>query len=214
MFARVLRYSLWLSLCVPLAGGVVACGSKSEAKMANVKPGEMPIGGTWRGVYYSTLYGELHLEADGSSANGAWRTTAGDSFGELHGKIEGDLLKFEWVERKIGMVGADAERKGHGYFRYMPKKEGEAEEIVGEWGLGESDAGNEWKAVKQVRKEPNLASVKPDEIEGRTNVSNWDDEGGGSPESGSGSGSGSEGSGSEGSGSKKKDDEGGTSQGL
>jgi len=106
------------------------------------------------------------------------------------------------------MVGADAERKGHGYFRYMPKKEGEAEEIVGEWGLGESDAGNEWKAVKQVRKEPNLASVKPDEIEGRTNVSNWDDEGGGSPESGSGS----EGSGSED--KKKKDDEGGTSQGL
>jgi len=46
MFARVLRYSLWLSLCVPLAGGLVACGSKSEAKMANVKPGEMPIGGT------------------------------------------------------------------------------------------------------------------------------------------------------------------------
>ena len=204
MFARVLRYSLWLSLAVPLAAGVVACGSsQGEVKRANVKPREMPIGAEWRGVYYSTLYGELHLEADGKSANGAWRTTAGDSFGELHGEIDGDLLKFEWVERKIGMVGADAERRGRGYFRYMPKKQGEAEEIAGEWGLGESDAGNEWKAVKQVRKEPNLASVKPDEVEGRSNISNWDDEGGGSSE-------GSESSG----GGEKKDDEGGTSQGL
>jgi hypothetical protein len=193
MFARALRYSLWLSLAAPLVAGIVACGSsQNEVKRANVKPREMPIGATWRGVYYSTLYGELHLEADGKSANGAWRTTAGDSFGELHGEIEGDLLKFEWVERKIGMVGADAERRGRGYFRYMPKKEGEAEEIVGEWGLGESDAGNEWKAVKQVRKEPNLASVKPDEVEGRSNISNWDDEGGGSDNGG------------------KKDDEGGS----
>lgn len=197
MLDRLLRYPVILFVSAPLVLGAVACGpNRDEVKTANVKPGEMPVGGEWRGVYYSTLYGELHLETDGKHANGAWRTTAGDSYGELHGEIEGDLLKFEWVERKIGMVGADATRRGRGYFRYMPKKEGESQEIVGEWGLGESDAGNEWKAVKQVRKEPNLASVRPDEVEGRTNISNWDD-----------------GDSSEGSEGGKTDDE-GTSQGL
>ena len=33
--------------------------------MASVVAGDMPSGATWRGVYYSQLYGYLHIEADG-----------------------------------------------------------------------------------------------------------------------------------------------------
>jgi hypothetical protein len=176
--SRVARLCLLVALAVPLATAVSACGGQKESNHANVQPGTMPEGGEWQGVYYSQLYGYLHLISDGGSANGAWRTTAGDSYGELNGKVEGDLMRFTWTERRIGAVGADANRKGNGYFRYTAPKAGEAHEIVGEWGLGDSDAGNEWRAVKQKNMQPNLASVKPDEIEARTGaVDSWDTEG-------------------------------------
>ena len=77
-------------------------------------------------------------------------------------------------------MGADAERKGNGFFRYTIPKEGEAHEIVGEWGLGESDAGTAWRAVKQKNRQPDLKVVKPDEVEGRVQgVDSWDSGGGG-----------------------------------
>jgi len=171
----IVRIGLMLALAAPLAFST-ACGPKSEVKHSNVKAGSMPAGGDWAGVYYSQLYGYLHIIAGGAAVNGAWRTTAGDSYGELHGEVDGDLLRYNWVERRIGAVGADANRKGNGYFRYAIPKEGEAHEIIGEWGLGESDAGNAWKAVKQKNMQPNPASVKPDEIEGRVQgVDAWDD---------------------------------------
>lgn len=164
---------------IALAFALVACGGGKDAKHANVKAGPMPEGGEWPGVYYSQIYGYLHILADGNGANGAWRTTAGDSFGELHGSLDGNLLTYEWTERRIGAVGADANRKGKGYFVYTIPKKDEAHEVVGEWGLGDENAGNEWKAVKQKNMAPNPDSVKPDEIEGRvTGVDSWDSEGG------------------------------------
>jgi hypothetical protein len=176
---------------------MAACGGKQDPKHANVRAGEMPEGGDWPGVYYSQIYGYLHILADGSSANGAWRTTAGDSFGELNGEIEGNLLKYAWTERRIGAVGADANRKGTGYFVYSIPKAGEAHEIIGEWGLGDENAGNEWRAVKQKNMQPDPKSVKPDEIEGRvTGVDEWD-EGAEGGEGEEGNSEGSEGSGSE-----------------
>lgn len=174
------RLSVAVAVALPLA--LAACGGGRDVKHANPKAGSMPEGAEWPGVYYSQLYGYLHLLSDGSSANGAWRTTAGDSFGELHGELDGNLLKYTWQERRIGAVGADSNRKGQGYFVYTIPKAGEAHEIIGEWGLGEENAGNEWKAVKQKNMPPNPESVKPDEIEGRvTGVDAWDD-GGESPE--------------------------------
>lgn len=170
--------SLSLSFVLALAGAVTACGPGSgDVKTANVKPGSLPGGGEWNGVYYSTQFGYLHLVSDNRSANGAWRTAAGDAWGELSGSIEGDLLKYQWKERKIGAIGADATKSGHGFFRYTIPNPDEPHKIVGEWGLDKSDAGNPWEAVKQIRMEPKPETVKPDEIEGRTNVGGWDDSG-------------------------------------
>lgn len=175
------RKSFYFPVLFALAAA--ACGGGPEPKVANPKAGPLPEGGDWAGVYYSQLYGYLHLLADGSAVNGAWRTTAGDAFGELNGEVDGNLLKFTWQERKIGAVGADANRKGNGYFVYSIPKAGEAHEIIGEWGLGEENAGNEWRAVKQKNMVPNPQSVKPDEIEGRvTGVDAWDDGGEGATE--------------------------------
>jgi hypothetical protein len=171
--AVLLRSSLVFALCL----SATACGpSNQEPQVANVKPGSMPEGGDWAGVYYSQLYGYLHILADGRAANGAWRTTAGDAYGEMSGEIDGDLFRYSWTERRIGAVGADANRKGKGYFRYTAPKAGEAHVITGEWGLGDSDAGNPWEAVKQKNMPPNPDSVRPDEIEGRvTGAGGWDE---------------------------------------
>jgi hypothetical protein len=179
---RQVLSSLCLSLVVSLAATLTACGpSAGEVKTANVKPGSLPEGGEWNGVYFSPQFGYLHLVSDNRSASGAWRTAAGDAWGELSGQIEGDLLKYEWKERKIGAIGADSTKTGRGYFRYTIPAPDEPHKIVGEWGLDQSDAGNPWEAVKQIRMEPKPDSVKPDEIEGRTNVGGWDDEGEGKP---------------------------------
>jgi len=166
-FGKVSRTLFGLALSTPLLLGVVACGGGDDVKHAMVKAGEMPAGGEWQGVYFSPLYGYLHIVADGKACNGGWRTAAGDAFGELHGEIDGNLLKYEWKERRIGAVGADAVKKGKGYFVYKIPKEGEAHEIKGEWGLGDNEAGNSWQAVKQKNMPPDLKAVQPDEYEGR-----------------------------------------------
>ncbi|HMJ16500.1 MAG TPA: hypothetical protein VK524_34035 [Polyangiaceae bacterium] len=173
---KILRIAVMLCLFVPMALALAGCqGGANAPKLAHVKPGDMPEGGDWSGVYYSQLYGYLHLVSQGGSASGAWRTTAGDAWGEMSGKITGDVFRFEWRERKIGMVGANAERFGKGYFRYLIPKEGEAHEIHGEWGLKSDEAGNEWKAVKQMNMQANPKGVKPDELEGRGVGGGWDD---------------------------------------
>ena len=165
------------SLMMPLAG-TVGCGG-GGAKAPIFKPGEMPEGATWRGVYYSPIYGNLHLVEDGGDMKGAWRTVAGDAWGELTGKAEGNLLRFEWVEHRIGMVGPSADRSGHGYFRYVRKRTEttkDPDEIQGEWGLGEKETGNAWKATRQTNLEPEPKSVKPDEVEsaGSVPAGGWD----------------------------------------
>lgn len=173
-----------LSLCLPpLAAG---CGGKEAPKTAQVKAGEMPEGGEWTGVYYDPTYGYLHLVAEGSTINGAWRTTAGDAWGEMHGEADGNLFRYQWTEHKIGMVGPSATSSGKGYFVYKEPKAGEAHEIQGEWGLGDAEVGQQWTGVKQTNMPPDPKSVRPDEVEGRVNAGGWDDEAGGPPSTGSG----------------------------
>jgi hypothetical protein len=181
MFVRKLvQFSLRTALVVPAALTaftaltLAACGPSSDVKHAQIKAGEMPAGAEWKGVYYSPVYGYLHIVADDKTVQGAWRTGGGDAYGELQGEIDGDILRYTWTQHKIGMVGKEAETSGKGYFKYSIPKEGEAHKIAGEWGLGESDAGNRWEAVKQTNMEPNLNSVKPDEIEGKVNAGGWD----------------------------------------
>lgn len=173
------RFALGLALTSTVAGGVTACGGSKEPAVVRtvLKPGNMPADGSWRGVYYDQIYGYLHLENDGASVSGAWRTTAGDKHGELHGKAEGDVLRYEWTEHRIGMFGPNATTTGKGYFRYtVPPGENIDHVLEGEWGLGESDGGNSWKAVKQRNVQPDLASVKPDETQTAIEGGDWDGE--------------------------------------
>ena len=186
---RLVKISLLAALAIPSALAVTACGPSNEVKHATIKAGEMPAGGEWQGVYYSQVYGYLHVLVDGKTAQGAWRTGGGDAYGELQGEVDGNVMKYTWTQHKIGMVGAEANSSGKGYFVYSIPKEGESHKISGEWGLGESDAGNKWEAVKQTNMQPNPDSVKPDEIEGKVNAGGWDDDNKGSDKGSSDKGS-------------------------
>ncbi len=177
LFARLFARLLSVLLLAAFAILPTACGGQAGAKHATAQPGPMPEGGNWTGVYYSTTYGNLHLIADGDNASGAWRTTAGDKWGELHGKLQGNLMRYEWTEHTIGMIGPSATRKGKGYFQYIEVKKGEAHELRGQWGLDEDEAGNTWDALKQRNMVPNLKDVRPDEIEGRVTGGGWDAQG-------------------------------------
>ncbi len=171
-----IRSALCAGLVLTAANGLTACGGGSQAgvKVAQVSPGTMPDGGNWEGVYYNQVYGMLHITETNNAVQGAWRNTNGDKWGELFGEIEGDLLRFSWKEHKIGVVGPQATSEGKGYFKYTTPKQGEAHELKGEWGLGESDAGHGWDCVKQLNVEPDPKSVRPDEMEARVGAEGFD----------------------------------------
>ncbi|HTM45786.1 MAG TPA: hypothetical protein VL137_12580 [Polyangiaceae bacterium] len=167
---------LLTAFCLATSTGLVACGgSHGEAKTAKVQAGNMPADGEWTGVYYSTVYGHLHLVKEGDTISGKWRTTNGDKWGEMSGKVTGDLFRYEWREHIIGVVGPTSTTSGQGYFRYVvPKGDNVEHEIHGEWGLGMSNAGQKWDAVKQRNQQPDPDSVMPDETQGAS-VDEWDE---------------------------------------
>jgi hypothetical protein len=186
------RGLMMLALATSVGMSVSACGGGNTGpKMAQVKAGEMPAGGDWTGVYYDTYFGYLHMVKDGNTVTGAWRTTAGDEWGELSGEVDGNVLKYSWTDHKIGMVGPSANRSGKGYFVYKIPKEGEAHQVEGQRGMGDDEAGQNWKGVKQTNMPPDPKSVRPDEIEGRVNAGGWDDDGGGAEGGGAPAGGGS-----------------------
>jgi hypothetical protein len=168
------------SLAVATFG--VACSKPPPPTTANVKAGDLAPAGDWSGVFYSPIYGHLHLVKEGGSVSGKWRTTGGDKWGELHGEVTGDLLKYKWVEHKIGMVGPGSTTEGRGYFKYyVPAEENANHEIKGQWGLERSEVGNPWEAVRQRNMLPDPESVRPDETEKVNVPDEWDSAGAAKP---------------------------------
>lgn len=166
-------------LALVLAGGTltaVGCAKKDTVAVSNVQAAAMPAGGEWQGVYYHQVYGFLHITETSGAVQGAWRTAAGDKWGELFGEVEGDLLRFSWTEYKVGVVGPNAKSEGKGYFKYVIKNPDEAHELQGEWGLGESDAGHGWDCIKQTNMEPDPKSVRPNELESQVGATGFDGE--------------------------------------
>ncbi|MEZ4298937.1 MAG: hypothetical protein R3B70_28570 [Polyangiaceae bacterium] len=163
-----------LMLTVPVVAG---CGpSTPDAKTANVQAGDMPEGGEWTGVYYSELYGYLHVVQDGNAISGKWIRPHKDKWGEVNGQVTGDLMKFEWKEHTVGLVGPNATRSGRGYFKYKrPQGDNVDDQIAGEIGRGADEVGDPWDAIKQRNVKPDLASIGgggPGEIGG----GDWDSE--------------------------------------
>ncbi|WP_437317031.1 hypothetical protein [Sorangium sp. So ce385] len=156
---------LWIAgaACALLLGTTaLGCSSNPAPKTAKVEAGDMPEGGDWTGVYYSELYGYLHLVRDpnSDSIEGRWLRPVKDRWGELHGSVAGDLIKFSWKERVIGAIGPNSTKEGRGYFKYTrPEGENVDDKIVGEIGRNKDEVGEPWEAVKQRNMMPDLQSI-------------------------------------------------------
>jgi len=160
MMAMVLRRLLAATAALALLGAPLGCSDGPTAKVAQVTPGDLPSGAKWDGVYYSELYGFLHLKQDGTKMAGKWERTHKDKWGSLKGEVTGDVLKFEWSEYTKGLVGPNAKKTGKGYFKYKrPAGDNVDDQIIGEIGLGMDEVGNPWEAIKQRNLPPDLSSI-------------------------------------------------------
>jgi hypothetical protein len=151
------------------------CGA-GGGRTADITPGEMPAGSSWTGVWYSELYGYLHLVQDGNAVQGKWLRPHKDRWGKLDGKMEGNVLRFEWSEYTIGLVGPNAEKKGKGYFKFSPPSATvQFDTIAGEIGRDKDETGEPWDAVRQKDMTPDLASIGGSGA-GDLGGGDWDDE--------------------------------------
>ena len=158
-----------------LVGG--GCGPGTPpAKTARVQAGSMPAGATFKGVWYSEAFGELHLVPEGTTIVGKWKDKTHGKWGKLSGSVSGDLIKFRWEEHKIGVIGPGSTSTGRGYFKYIPSADDVSlPRLKGEWGLAENEVGGgTWDVNRVQDREPNLADVKSDEDP--TVDSGWDAE--------------------------------------
>jgi len=131
---------------------MLACGSSGPKIVA----GTMPAEGSFTGVYFSPQYGEMNMIQNGTAVIGEYKQEMRE--GKIQGEASGDLMKFEWVERKAMVSNRAQETRGHGYFRYVVDKGNGDHVLQGEWGLGDSmTGGGPWNAVKSKRKEPHLS---------------------------------------------------------
>jgi hypothetical protein len=146
------------------SAAVVACGGAgNEPKSAVVTPGDMPDGANWDGVYFNSVYGNLHIVKTGDTIAGKWKRANGSAWGELAGHVAGNVVHFEWTEHKTGAVGPNATSKGKGVFQYKrPTGDNVDDELKGSWGLDENESGNEWDCVKQRNMPPDLKSIGGD----------------------------------------------------
>ncbi len=145
-------------LLVPLAA--TSCSGPQSGKETSVQSGDMPAGGEWTGVWFSELYGNLHIVEENGKITGKWLRKVKDKWGELHGTVTGDLMKFSWVEHTIGGVGPNSSRSGKGYFKYKrPPGDNVDDTIVGEIGAGNDEVGEPWDAVKQRNIKPDMSSI-------------------------------------------------------
>jgi hypothetical protein len=148
-----------LVLAVGATTLVAGCGSGGGAATANVKPGPMPEGESWEGVYFNQVFGYLHIVPQGEQFVGRWKRTDGSKWGEMSGAITDNVVHFQWKEHTYGMTGPSALRAGKGYFVYKIGANN-IPELKGEYGNGSDEAGAEWNLVKQKGMKADLDSIK------------------------------------------------------
>ncbi|MEZ4445792.1 MAG: hypothetical protein R3B72_42340 [Polyangiaceae bacterium] len=151
---------LTLAMALPTLA-LTGCGpGTGKAKTANVSAGSMPADAEWDGVYYSPLFGHLHIVTSGGKVDGKWQRPRKGQWGSLQGNADGNLLRFDWEEYIDGLVGPNSKKSGKGYFVYSrPEGDNVDDVIKGEIGRGEDEVGTAWEAVKQRNMKPNPDAI-------------------------------------------------------
>jgi len=136
---------------VVLALWCVGCGGGPP----EIKAGNMPDGGNFSGVYYSPQYGTMNMIQNGNAVVGEYASDMRS--GKIQGEVQGDLMRFEWVENKAMVSNRATTSKGRGYFRYIVDPSSGDHVLKGEWGLGDQEiGGGPWNGYKAKGKEPKL----------------------------------------------------------
>lgn len=169
MLARFAVIALW---CACLVVGGCGGGAKNPALI----PKSMPSGATFSGVWFSPQYGEMHLVQNGSSAIGRYEKE--ERRGRIQGSIEGDLMRFEWTEKREIIKGRPMTTKGHGYFRVEKNEAEDTWNLVGEWGNDQAETGGgAWTAVRSKKMEPDVDGEGGDSSSGDDDSDSDSDDG-------------------------------------
>jgi hypothetical protein len=119
----------------------------------------MPSGARWDGVYFSEVFGTLHLtlKKDGT-VHGKWQRPRGDGWGELDGEAKRNLLSFRWKEHDLGEAG-QAKRSGLGYLQLRrPPGNNVDDRLDGAFQQADGKL-QRWEAVQQRHVPPDLDSI-------------------------------------------------------
>jgi hypothetical protein len=141
--------------------GAAGCGGgKGDAGLAKITPGDMPESAEWTGVYYSPLYGYIHLVQEGNAVNGKWQRPDKSRWADVHGEVTGNVFKFTWTEYAMGVIGPGAKVSGRGYLVYSRPAGDNVDDVVkGELGKGEFEVGSEIDGIKQRNVNPDPDSI-------------------------------------------------------
>lgn len=154
---------LRLAMAFCLAALTVGCGGASAGR-ADVEPESMPPGGTFTGVWSSPQYGEMQLVQTGSHVVGRYQKN--ERVGRIQGTVQGDLLRFQWEEKREMVQGRPTITRGRGYFKYEIGDDGR-HYAIGEWGIDNSEVGGgPWRAYKLKGREPTIDTAGGDEAPG------------------------------------------------
>ncbi|MGB5286605.1 MAG: hypothetical protein WCB63_06155 [Polyangiales bacterium] len=162
MKAKHIALALWL-------GVVLGCGGSQKPKA-----GPLPEGATFYGVWQSPQYGNMHLCQSGKQVVGDY--VKNERAGRIQGDIEGDLLLFQWEDRRELVVGKPQIRRGRGYFHIEIGEDGD-QYIKGEWGMDDDvSGGGPWNAVKLRRGQPDRCTGVDEPISLEEKTHPWDEE--------------------------------------
>jgi len=146
----MMRNGSLLGLAVLL---LAACGG--DHNRANVSPGPMPQGGTFTGVWYSPQYGTMNMVQTGSQVICEYEKD--ERRGRIEGTADGNLMRFQWTERRELVSGVHQTNRGRGYFQLRQDTEGF--KIIGEWGIDDNETGGgPWNAVRARNRQPHLST--------------------------------------------------------
>ena len=152
-----------------LLGLILGCGGSQKPKA-----GPLPQGTAFYGVWQSPQYGNMHLCQSGKQVIGDY--VKHERAGRIQGDVEGDLLVFQWEDRRELVAGKPQIRRGRGYFRIEIGEDGD-QYIRGEWGMDDDlSGGGPWNAVKLRRGQPDRCTGADEPVSLEQKQHPWDAE--------------------------------------
>jgi hypothetical protein len=96
--------------------------------------------------------------------------------GRIQGDLDGDLLIFQWEDRRELVSGKPQIRRGRGYVRVEIGEDGDTY-IKGEWGMDDAlSGGGPWNAVKLRRGQPDRCTGADEPVSLEEKQHPWDAE--------------------------------------